>query len=316
MEKRITVMTEPSRKKKMSQPKGSFQSRSYLFHDWINPMTATLYGKFDFEQFLIDSEGQYWFTEKTLSGKETSQIFVFNTRGAFIKNLAVKGKPILYDFEYFLIAACEGRDGRSYIYKICKKHLQIINEWTIDGFFWDLENINEALYITSYLPEINEAVLYIINGNRKRAIDLGESIFPTGILFQNGSLYIAYSFVYNRNKGKMARYDLDGVVLEEYFFNVGSRQMLTYKDKIVLHGLDMTKGSADRLVYFNVENGHCLSYKIPNTSDIRPEGKQVLLHHHETDSIIYWSHEKRKIIRVVHIKMPIKAQIENTHWSL
>jgi hypothetical protein len=302
----------------MQPTKDKFQSTSYLYHDFINPMTSTLYGQFDFDQFLIDSRGQYWFTEKNISGKETSQVFVFNGSGALIKNIVVKGKPTLYEFDQCVIVACEGMDSHSYIYQFCKSRLHRVNEWTIDGFLWDLEFIDGAVYITSYLSSINEAVLYIIDENRKKAIDLGTGVFPSGIIYMQGALFIAFSFIYSGSKGKIAKYDLDGQLIEELTLKVAPRQLFTYKGKIVLHGLDMAKGSADRLVYFNVENGNCVSYKIPKSTDLRPQEKHMLLHNHETGSIFYWSHEKRKIIRVVHLplKIPTKAPIEKIHWSL
>lgn len=296
----------------------AFQAQDYLYHDFINPITATLYGQFDFDQFLIDSKGHYWFTEKVVSGKDTTQIYIFNSRGALIKNFVVKGKPTLYEFDRFVIAACEGNDEHSYIYKFCKSHLHLVKEWTIDGFLWDLECTEDALYITSYLPEINEAVLYIIQGSKHKAVDLGTGLFPSGILFQQGALYIAFSFIHSGSKGKIVKYDLEGNTIKELMLNAAPRQMFAYNGEIVLHGLNMTKGSADQLVYFNLENGSCSSYKIPRASDIRLQGKHLLLHNHETESIIYWNHEKKKIIRVVHtpIKLPIKAQLEDIHWSL
>ncbi|MGV3487479.1 MAG: hypothetical protein ACO1OC_02710 [Tuberibacillus sp.] len=316
MEKRLGITIESKRNPDSQKTKWPFQLQSYWYHDLHNPMIDTIYGQFDFEQFLVDSEGQYWFTEKTFSDKETTEIFVFNASGELIKNMVVKGKPTLYEFEHYVVVACEGWDDQSHIYRYCKKQLILEQHWTVEGFLWDLDCNDESLFITCYLSDINEAVLYIIDINRKKALDLGAGVFPSGILYRSGYLYISFSYIQSGKKGKMVKLDLEGNILGEMDLDIAPRQIFSQDDHIILHGLNMANGAADQLVYFDIENETQQSYKIPKSSDIRPQEKHMLLHIRDSQSIIYWSHEKRKIVRVAHLPVPNKEMLERTHWSL
>ena len=312
MEKRMSILLESDKNREAGQIKWPVR----FIYDLSRHIPYAAYGQLTFEQFLIDSEGRYWFSEKAVDGKETTQIFIFDAKGAILKKLVVQGKPVLYEFERWVIIACEGIEASSHIYKFSKQTLSLEDQWTVDGFLWDLDGAGEALFITSYLTDINEAVLYIVDGNRKKALDLGTGLFPTGIICCGKALYISFSDIQTGCKGKLIKLDWEGHLLEESPLDIAPRQMFLYDGHIILHGLDMAKGSANQLVYYNVQTGERQVYKIPKASDLRPHGKHILLHNREKQSIIYWSHEKRKIIRVLHMPAMKKEFDAMTYRSL
>ena len=280
--------------------KSSFQSQSVGLNDFAHPFNKSIYGHFDFEQFLIDANGKYWFTEKSNVYKQTTQIYIFNNNGDLLKNFSVKGRPTLYENDKLMIAACEGKDDRGHIYLYCKNELAFIEEWTIDGFLWDMECIGETFYITSYFVDTNEAVFYIIGDNTKKVMSLGDDMFPTGILFHQNKLYISLTYLQDGNRGKVIQTDLDGRIIKEIEMDIAPRKLFSYKDELVIYGLDMAKGYADQLVYINVHTDQQAVYQSPRAVDIKSHDKHMLFYNQQTDSIIYWSHEKKKIIRVVH----------------
>ncbi|GGH87661.1 hypothetical protein JOD43_003990 [Pullulanibacillus pueri] len=289
--------------------KSSFQSQSVVLNELLHPFFRSMYSQFDFEQFLIDRDGNYWFIEKNNMYKQTTQIYIFNHKGDLLKNFAVKGKPTLYEKEYLMIAACEGTDDKGHIYSFCKHHLNFIEEWTIDGFLWDMECIGETFYVTSYFVESNEAVLYILNNDKKTVVSLGHDMFPTGILCHKNKLFIALSYLRDGNKGKVIQCGLDGQVVKEIAVEIAPRKLFGYKNELVICGLDMAKGYSDRLVYINLETGKQTTFQLPQAMDVRAQDKHLLFYNGQTESIIYWSHEKRKIMRVV--RWPGRQSSEN-----
>lgn len=262
----------------------------------------------DFDQFLIDDRGCGWFTEKTPSNQTTSRIFIFSAKGDLLKTHVVVGKPTLYECDgQAVIAACEGTDGKGYIYRFDKECLEPVAQWVIDGFLWDLEWVNDVLYITSYRARDGLAVLSIANRDKIKDIALGRGMFPVGVLRKPDALYIAFSFIVSGKTGKVARYDDTGCLVEETMIDSAPRQMFAYKEWLVLHGMDMTKGIADELVYVNPKDGSQKAYKIPKAIDLRAQGRHLLLYHRDGETVLYWSHEKRKIIRMMHLPPRMEA---------
>ncbi|MFC7394906.1 hypothetical protein [Scopulibacillus cellulosilyticus] len=290
--------------------KNSFQSQSALFNTFEDIIDESFQAAVSFDQFLLDSNGYYWFTEKTTEGQSASQIYIFNSQGDFIKSHGVNGKAAtIYEYNDCILAACEGIDSKGYIYKYSKDDQKLLKTWDIDGFLWDLEKLGDTLYITSYLAETNEAVLYTISGQEVDCKVLGNSFFPTGVLIKDNILYIPVCPLYSPNTGSVLCIDLNSDKVEEIAVSVSPRQILSYGGQLILHGLDMSKGKAESLIYLDPNTKKTESFQIPKASDIRIQGEYLLIFNHETKTVIYWSHAKKKIIRIV--QWPIKRKFHS-----
>lgn len=289
--------------------KSSLQSQTIFFNPFQKPLEESFGKPKNFEQFLNDSHGNYWFTEKVAEGQNSSHVFIYDQQGLFIKSQIVNGKATLYEYPKWIIAACEGPDNKGYIYKYSKDDQQLIEQWVLDGFLWDIEMDEEALYITSYLPTTNEAVLYHIKGKSLTPKVLGTGFFPTGIIKQDKLLYVSTSPLFTSCKGGMMKLDMKGELLDRFDVDVSPRQIFSHEDGLVLHGLDMAQGKAETLIYVDPKLGTTGTYSIPKATHIRTQGHHLLLFNQETQSLMYWSHAKKKVIRVVH--WPLKKQAYN-----
>ncbi|GGE34321.1 hypothetical protein GCM10011391_11260 [Pullulanibacillus camelliae] len=280
--------------------KSSFQSQSVLLNDLHHPLYKLVYSQFDFDQLLIDQLGNYWFTENHSSLEKLTHIYIFNQKGDLLKKFLVNGKPTLYENEELMIVACEGTDDKGYIYLFCKRTLRFIEQWAIDGFLWDMECIGNTFYITSYFVDEDEAVIYKINHKKKEVISLGKNMFPTGILCHKHRLFISLSYLEEGNRGKIIECDIEGCLIKELELNIAPHKLYSYKNELVIHGLNMISGQADQLVYINIDTEEQTMYHSPQAIDIKAQDKHMLFYNEQSKTVIYWSHEKRKVIRVVH----------------
>ncbi|TCP23815.1 hypothetical protein EV207_12838 [Scopulibacillus darangshiensis] len=286
--------------------KSSLQSQTIIFNTFQKSVDGSRCESQHFDQFLIDDNGNYWFTEKVTDGQSANHLYIYNHSGKFLRSLAVNGKATLYEYAEWMIAACEGPDNKGYIYKYSKDTQQLVEQWVMNGFLWDIEMDLERLYITSYLPMTDEAVLYQIKGKTIVKQVLGTGFFPTGIIGKDKCLYVSTSQIFSSGKGEMMRLDLDGNILDQFDIEVSPRQIFEYEGQLVLHGLDLAEGKAETLVYVDPDLGICETYSIPRASQIRTQGQYLLLFNEKAQSLMYWSHRKKRVIRVVH--WPMKKQ--------
>ncbi|MBM7644665.1 hypothetical protein JOD45_000858 [Scopulibacillus daqui] len=287
--------------------KNSFQSQSVLFNTFVDMIDESFQETAGFDQFLLDTNGFYWFTEKTAEGQSASSIYIFNSCGQLVKSLRVNGKAAtLYEYDDCILAACEGVDSKGYIYKYAKEDQRLLEHWDISGFLWDLEKLGDVLYITSYLAETNEAVLYTISGQEVSCKVLGQGFFPTGVLIQDNLLYIPVCPLYSPNTGSVLCIDFCGNDVEEIPVSVSPRQIFSYDGQLILHGIDMSQGRAESIIYLDPATKKTESFQIPKAQDIRTQGEHLLIFNQETETIVYWSHAKKKITRIV--QWPIKRK--------
>lgn len=253
-----------------------------------------------YEELLIDEHGNYWFTEMNTKRHASSQIYLYDTEGHLVKHFVLNGKATLYEFPNCIIAACEGIDYKGYIYKIDKNTHQLINQWVIDGFLWDVEMHQEAVYVTSYAPAEDEALLYRLVGKTAVVHSLGYGFYPTSLAKNENGFYLATTYPFSSKKGTVITLSLNGMKLQEHTASVAVRELFNYKSQLVLHGLDYEDGTAETLTYIHKHTMEKRVYSIPKVTHIKQHGNQLLLFNQRTKTMMYWSHERRKIVRMVH----------------
>lgn len=269
---------------------------------WLNGLKQQ--GSFSIEnrgmlsQMLIDHLGNYWFGEEREKSKETTNLYVFNNDGVFLKNLTVYGHPNLFELGENVYAGCEGADGRARIYRFAKDTQHLVREWTVDGFFWDLEQHDDRLYISCYLPEKDEAVLYVIDGDELTDVSLGEHCFPTDVLFLGESLFVSVCPVLRNGEKKVIQLNRQLNVVNEFALNTSPRHLYAFGCELVVHGLELASDEQERLIYFNFSTGQRKEYVIPHAHTIKGNKDRLFLVNLETESVIQWDHKQRKITSV------------------
>ncbi len=264
-----------------------------------------------YEELLIDGRGYYWFTETNTKRHASSEIYLYDSEGQFVKRFVLNGQATLYEFPDCIIAACEGVDYKGHVYQIGKTNHQMMNQWTIEGFLWDVEMHQGAVYATSYVPRDDEALIYQLTSQTAVKHSLGFGFYPTSLVKTENVFFLATSYPFSSKKGTVMTLSLNGMKLGEKTAEVAVRELFTYQSDLILHGLDYEEGTAETLTYFNRYTEEKITYTIPKVTHIRQHGQQLLLFNQRTKTMMYWSHERRKIVRVLH--WPAAAQLPVLH---
>jgi hypothetical protein len=178
-----------------------------------------------YEELLIDEHGYYWFTEMNTTRHASSRIYLYNTEGELVKRFVLNGKATLYEFPDCIIAACEGVDYKGHIYRIGKKHHQMITQWTIEGFLWDVEMHEDNVYATSYVPKHDEALVYQLTPHMAVKHSLGYGFYPTSLVKGENVFYLATSYPFSSKKGTVITLSLGGMKLQEKTSDVAVREL-------------------------------------------------------------------------------------------
>jgi hypothetical protein len=254
-----------------------------------------------FSQILIDGNNNYWFAEKKAKEKEKTNLYIFNEHGKFLKNVIVTGNPNLFEFDYSVFAACEGNDGKGRIYQYCIESYQLVEQWTIEGFLWDLEKMDDRLYVSSYLPGKDAAVLYVIEDKKMEKVDLGEHFFPTYLLSRGTSLYISACPILDCGEKKIIELNMNHERVDEYKLNVSPRRLYMYDGGLIIHTLELASGKKEKLIYYDFKTGDQKVYPIPKNHTVEGNREQLFLFNLETQSLVEWNHDQRGIAKVKHL---------------
>lgn len=252
------------------------------------------------EELLIDEHGHYWFIEMNTKRHASSRVFLYAENGELLQHYVFNGKATLYEFTNCIIAACEGPDYKGYIYKINKESYQLEKNWVLEGFLWDVSMHCNSLYVTAYLPKQDEALLYQLNGQTSMTQSLGYGFYPTSLVKSGNQFYLAANYPFSSQKGTVMTLSLAGMKLEERDVGISVRELFTHDDCLVLHGLDYITGTAETLTYVHNLSQQKATYHIPKVTHIKQHNAYLLLFNHKLKTIMYWSHERRKITRVLH----------------
>lgn len=277
------------------EPVNKSANDSVWFDGMSHTGTFSVESRYLFSQVLVDQKKNYWFSEKKDKKKEKTNIYIFNERGLFLKNVVVIGNPNLYEFGESVFAACEGSDGKSRIYEYCTESYRLTQQWTLDGFLWDIEKVNGRLYVSSYLAGEDEAVLYNIQGQQTEKLKLGTQFFPTELLGWGTSLYISAFPVLDSDKKKIIELNENQEIVNEVTLNVPPYRFYLHEPELVIHGVELLTGKEEKLVYYNINTGEQKEYSIPQAFTVKESNNQLYLFNPKTQSVVKWHHNERKM---------------------
>lgn len=251
------------------------------------------------EELLIDEHGHYWFIEMNTKRHASSKVFLYAENGELLQHYVFNGKTTLYEFSDYVLAACEGNDYKGYIYKINKHTYQVQKYWVVFGFLWDVSMHGDSVYATTYLPDRDEALIYRLNGNTVVTQSLGYGFYPASLVKCGQHFYLGTNYPFSSKKGTVMTLSLTGMKLGECDTGLSIRELFSYENDLVLHGIDYSTGTAETLTYVNKCTNETTTYQIPKVTDIKQHGSQLILINRKLKTMMYWSLKGRKLTRVV-----------------
>ncbi|WP_349409217.1 hypothetical protein [Pseudalkalibacillus sp. SCS-8] len=213
-----------------------------------HPMTQTK------KKLLTDDANNKWYYYP-IDKNDRYDLIAVNDKTGIIMKKRIHGTPNIYEFEEHIIIACEGDGEEGFVYQFSKQHLEILNEWEIDGFIWDVNEFNGAVCVSAYVVDLDIARLYILNGKSIDFEELGTHFAPADLLVIQNKLYIsAYPLTENSPK-KILMLDERFVVDREYEVSICPRFLYENGKDILIQELDVKTGRSDRYVSLNLQNG-------------------------------------------------------------
>lgn len=218
---------------------------------------------------LVDQAGRCWVVDRDPRSKASTELSVFTRNGALWQRFSVQGRPNFFEFGRQVYVGCEGDDGQGHIYAFSENAYTLIGEWTVDGFLWGLEIARDRLYVTSYWPSADQAVLDVIEEKERHTVRLGSHIFPTDMLYAHGMLYVATSPVLGCEGKKIMRLNHEGELIAEYPQSVAPRQLYALGDELGIYALDLPARKTETGILLNPANGRQTAYRPDQIKDMQ-----------------------------------------------
>ncbi|TLS34948.1 hypothetical protein [Pseudalkalibacillus caeni] len=271
------------------------KANTLCFNLW-NSEPNTSVANEGFSEVLMDSNNNYWFTKK--ADKHQVTIYVFDQMSGILKNFTVNGKPSFYEFEDAIYVACEGEGWQGWVYQFSKVNPEIMESWEVDGIFCDLEKGENALYISYYQVETDQAVLTIYEKNESTDIKLGKGFSPVNLLSTEQGICVAAISIHSSVTDKILciKEDFEIACLAELDFS--PRRLYIRRDELVVHGLNGKTGKSDQLVYISMESGKINKYRVPSGQIFESSDTHFSLYNPEIQTIAVWDHDSKSIISI------------------
>ncbi|MGC4378123.1 hypothetical protein WD019_14540 [Fictibacillus sp. Mic-4] len=288
----MTQMYMPS--SRVDQKKGSL-------YDSIDPELAGMIPtdeeleKVLHSELLVDCHNNYWYAKEEENKQFT--IYVFEQKNGVLKSWRSKGQPNFYEFPDCVAVACEGDGSKGSVLIFSKEEPELLKEWKVNGYLWDVEKHGETIYISCYIVGEDQAVLYQIQNGKKKRINLGRSFTPTDILCIDDKVYISASPILNGDPKKIVVLNEKGTVIQEYPLEISPRSLYHIGDEILIYELDLAKGKSERIVYLNIKTGEQKQHYIPHSQIVKCTSRSLSLLQQDSQTLFIWDHANRKIVK-------------------
>ncbi|MFC0190437.1 hypothetical protein ACFFJY_19280 [Fictibacillus aquaticus] len=249
-----------------------------------------------FSEILMDSHKNYWFAKQSEEGSLSYKLFIFDHHKGVLKSHPIQGQPNFYEFDSCVVVACEGDGSKGSVLVFSKNEPELIKEWKVNGFLWEVEMEGDNLFISTYIAEENQAVLYIIADGKKKRVNLGSNFAPTDILCVNGRIHISCAPVLSGDPKKIMVLNCKGKLVSEHKLSISPRTIYQVGDEIMIYELDLATGKSEKIVYLNIETGEQKEHTIPHSQVVECTGQSLSLIQPDSNTLFTWDHSNRKIV--------------------
>ncbi|MDR7074910.1 hypothetical protein [Fictibacillus barbaricus] len=252
--------------------------------------------EFAYSEIFMDNQKNYWFSKKAEGNSTDYKLFIFDHKNGCLKSQMVKGQPNFYEFESSVVVACEGDGSKGSVLIFTKNGPELLKEWNVNGYLWEVEMNKDVLYISSYIVEEDQAVLYIIRNDKKKRVNLGNNMAPTDILCINNHVYVSGAPVLYGDPKKIMVLNEKDKVVKEHKLSISPRALYYVDGHILVYELDLSTGKSERIVYVNVETGEQKEHDIPHSKIVECTNDSLSLLEQNSRTLYTWDHCNRKII--------------------
>ncbi|MDM5196979.1 hypothetical protein QUF79_02810 [Fictibacillus enclensis] len=243
-----------------------------------------------------DNHKNYWVSQ--VEGTKLRRHTIYTHNHETKKRLChpVNGRPNFYEFEDSVVVACEGDGSKGSILIFSKDDPELLKEWKVNGYLWEVEKNNGTLYVSCYIVEEDQAVLYIIKGDKKKRVNLGKNIAPTDILCIGEEVYISAAPILNGDPKKIIVLNNKEKVVREYPLSISPRALYHVENEIMVYELDLATGKSEKIVYVDLNTGEQITHTIPNSQVVECTSSSLSLLQQDSKTLFTWDHCNRKIV--------------------
>ncbi|MBY6038285.1 hypothetical protein KUV80_16685 [Fictibacillus nanhaiensis] len=252
--------------------------------------------EFAYSEVFMDNQKNYWFSKKVENHSKEYKLFIFDHKNGCLKSQVIKGQPNFYEFDSCVVVACEGDGSKGSVLIFSKNGPELLKEWKVNGYLWEVEMHNEVLYISSYIVEEDQAVLYIIRNGKKKRVNLGSNMAPTDILCVDNLVYVSGAPVLNGDPKKVMVLNEKDKVFKEYKLSISPRALYQVNGDLLVYELDLSTGKSERIVYINIETGEQKEHEIPHSKIVECTNDSLSLFEQNSKTLYIWDHCNRRII--------------------
>lgn len=253
-------------------------------------------GAFTYSEVFMDKQKNYWFSKKMDDQSRDHKLFIFDHKNGCLKSQVIKGQPNFYEFESSVVVACEGDGSKGSVLIFSKDGPELIKEWKVNGFLWEVEMNQDVLYISSYIVEEDQAVLYIIRNGKKKRVNLGSNMAPTDILCHEDLVYVSGAPVLNGDPKKIMVLNDKDKVVTEYKLSISPRALYQVDDQLLVYELDLATGKSERIVYIDMKSGEQKEHEIPHSKIVECTDDSLSLLEQNSKTLYTWDHCKCRIV--------------------
>lgn len=261
-----------------------------------NSTTDELNDTTQYTDVFMDSEKNYWLVRADDMKTKRHTISIIDRATGNLKSHKVNGRPNFYEFNDSVLIACEGDGSKGSILIFCKQNLELIKEWKVNGYLWEVEKHKGAIYVSCYIVEEDQAVLYVIKDGKKKRVNLGKNMAPTDILCIEDEVYISAAPILNGDPKKIIVLDNKERVVREYPLSISPRTIYHVEDEIMVYELDLATGKTEKIVYVNLHTGEQFTHTIPNSQVVECTSDSLSLLQQDSKTLFTWDHSNRKIV--------------------
>ncbi|WP_257351818.1 hypothetical protein [Pseudalkalibacillus decolorationis] len=199
-----------------------------------------------------------------INGMKKFDLVGMNPHSGNVMKKGVYGTPNIYEFPDYIIVACEGDGETGTVYQFSKRTLELVQEWELDGFIWDVEMVGQTVCVSAYVVDIDTARLYNLKGRSIDFVELGTLFAPADLLAFQGHLFVSVYPLAETSPRKILRLDEEFVIDQEYELSICPRFLFENGDEILIQELDVKTGRSDRYASLNIQTGEeIVSKKAP-----------------------------------------------------
>lgn len=263
--------------------------------------------EFAYSEVFMDNQKNYWFSKKVENSSKDYKLFIFDHKNGCLKSQIIKGQPNFYEFESCVAVACEGDGSKGSVLIFSKNEPELVKEWKVNGYLWEVEMNNDVLYISSYIVEEDQAVLYIIRNGKKKRVNLGSNMAPTDILCYENHVYVSGAPVLNGDPKKVMVLNEKDKVVTEYKLSISPRALYQVDNHLLVYELDLSTGKSERIVYIDLQTGEQKEHEIPHSKIVECTNDSLSLLEQNSKTIYTWDHGNRKIINTQKVNEKAKV---------